>query len=71
MFVLLYALFHLLISHLTQLFFPFFKTYQLAEDLGKAFSDLETFRSFVEVEANVSAADMKVCSRLPLSLVTR
>ncbi|KAL1812789.1 hypothetical protein ACET3Z_022854 [Daucus carota] len=34
-------------------------TYQLAEDLGKAFSDLETFRSFVEVEANVSAADMK------------
>lgn len=41
--------------------FPFFfKTYQIAEDLGKAFADLAILKTFLEAEEAESASQLKV-----------
>jgi hypothetical protein len=36
------------------------QSYQLAEDLGRAFSDRAILQTFIDAEANVSAGSLKV-----------
>jgi acyl-CoA oxidase len=37
-----------------------YQSYQLAEDLGRAFSDRAILQTFIDAEANVSAGSLKV-----------
>lgn len=46
--------------HISHSFPFFFKTYQIAEDLGKAFADLAILRTFLEAEEAESASQLKV-----------
>lgn len=46
------------------LFLCFLKTYQTAEDLGKAFADLAILRTFLEAELAESTGELKVLKNL-------
>lgn len=49
--------------HLNMMLFLFpYQSYQLAEDLGRAFADRAIFRTFVEAEASVNSTPIKVIS---------
>ena len=49
----------LCLSHIVSFWFPG-QSYQLAEDLGRAFSDRAILQTFLEAEATVPAGSLKV-----------
>lgn len=47
-----------------------YQSYQLAEDLGRAFSDRAILQTFIDAEANVTAGSLKV-SNIETNMIVR